>query len=48
MLDFIRDLLLSERFQQGYYKCCSNYRMVDQLVGRVLGRTTHCDAERRT
>ena len=46
--DFIRGLLLSERFQQGYYQCNSNYRMVDQVVGRVLGRPVHGDAERRT
>ena len=45
--DFVRGLLLSERFQQGYYQCSSNYRMVDQVVGRVLGRPTHGDAERR-
>ncbi len=45
--DFIRGLLLSERFQQGYYQCSSNYRMVDQVVGRVLGRPVHGDAERR-
>ena len=31
--DFIRGLLLSERFQQGYYQCSSNYRMVDRLSG---------------
>jgi len=46
--DFIRGLLLSERFQQGYYQCSSNYRMVDQVVGRVLGRPVHNDAERRS
>ena len=45
--DFIRGLLLSERFQQGYYQCNSNCRMVDQVVGRVLGRTVHGEAERR-
>ena len=45
--DFIRGLLLSERFQQGYYQCNSNYRMVDQVVGRVLGRPVHGGAERR-
>lgn len=44
--DFIRGLLLSERFQQGYYQCSSNCRMVDQVVGRVLGRPVHGDAER--
>jgi len=46
--DFIRGLLLSERFQQGYYQCSTNYRMVDQVVGRVLGRPVHGDAERRS
>jgi phycobilisome rod-core linker protein len=45
--DFIRGLLLSERFQQGYFQCSSNYRMVDQVVGRVLGRPVLGDAERR-
>ena len=44
--DFIRGLLVSERFQQGYYQCSSNYRMVDQVVGRVLGRPVHGEAER--
>lgn len=44
--DFIRGLLLSERFQQGYYQCSTNYRMVDQVVGRVLGRCVHGEAER--
>ena len=46
--DFIRGLLLSERFQHGYYQCSSNYRMVDQVVGRVLGRPVHGDSERRS
>ena len=45
--DFIRGLLLSERFQQGYYQVSTNYRMVDQVVGRLLGRPVHGDAERR-
>ncbi len=46
MRDFIRGLLLSERFQQGYYQCSSNYRMVDQVIGRVLGRAVSGDNER--
>ena len=46
--DFIRALLLSDRFKQGYYQCSSNYRMVDQVVGRVLGRPVYGDAERRS
>lgn len=47
MRDFVRQLLLSERFQQSYYQCNSNYRMVDQVIGRVLGRSVHNDGERR-
>ncbi|ABI47163.1 phycobilisome rod-core linker polypeptide [Synechococcus sp. CC9311] len=46
MRDFIRGLLLSERFQQGYYQCSSNYRMVEQVVGRVLGRSVSGEGER--
>ena len=36
--DFIRGLLLSERFQNGYIYCSNNYRLVEQVLGRVLGR----------
>ena len=46
MRDFIRGLLLSERFQQGYFQCSSNYRMVDQVVGRILGRPVYVEGER--
>ena len=45
--DFIRGLLLSNRFRDDYYQCSTNYRMVDQVVGRALGRPVHGDAERR-
>ena len=45
MRDFVRGLLLSDRFQQGYYQCSSNYRMVNQVVGRVLGRSVHGEEE---
>jgi phycobilisome rod-core linker protein len=44
--DFIRALLLSEKFRNDFYRCNSNYRMVDQIVGRVLGRSVHGDQER--
>ena len=44
--DFIRGLLLSEKFRNDFYRCNSNYRMVDQIVGRVLGRSVHGDQER--
>ncbi len=33
--DFIRGLLLSKRFRDDYYQCSTNYRMVDQVVGRA-------------
>jgi len=46
--EFIRGLLLSRRFKEGYYQCNSNYRMVDQVVGRVLGRPVYNNAERIT
>jgi phycobilisome rod-core linker protein len=44
--DFIRSLLLSQKFRDDFYCCNSNYRMVDQVVGRVLGRAVHGDQER--
>ena len=44
--DFIRGLLLSRRFQEGYVACSTNYRLVDQVVGRVLGRPVHGQSER--
>lgn len=44
--DFIRALLLSRKFRDDFYRCNSNYRMVDQIVGRVLGRPVHNDKER--
>jgi len=30
--DFVRGLLLSRKFQEGFYRCNSNYRVVDQIV----------------
>jgi phycobilisome rod-core linker protein len=44
--DFVRGLLLSRKFREGFYRCNSNYRVVEQLVGRVLGREVHGDQER--
>ena len=44
--DFIRGLLLSRRFRDGYVACSTNYRLVDQVVGRVLGRAVHGQSER--
>jgi len=44
--DFVRDLLLSDKFRNDFYRCNSNYRMVEQVVGRVLGRPVQGQAER--
>jgi phycobilisome rod-core linker protein len=44
--DFVRGLVLSGKFRDDFYRCNSNYRMVDQIVGRLLGRQVHGDQER--
>jgi phycobilisome rod-core linker protein len=44
--EFVRGLLKSEKFRNDFYRCNSNYRMVEQVVGRVLGRPVHGEAER--
>lgn len=44
--EFVRGLLLSDKFRNDFYRCNSNYRVVEQLVGRVLGRPVHGDRER--
>jgi phycobilisome rod-core linker protein len=41
--DFVRGLLISCEFRDGFYRCNSNYRVKEQLVGRVLGREVHGD-----
>jgi phycobilisome rod-core linker protein len=46
MRDFIRGLVLSRRFCEGFYQCNSNYRMVEQLIGRLLGRPVYGEEER--
>ena len=33
-------------FKTGYVICNTNYRLVDQVIGRVLGRQTHGQSER--
>ena len=43
--DFIRGLLLSERFYRGYILCNSNERIVEQVIGRVLGRPVYNSEE---
>lgn len=44
--DFVRGLLLSRKFRDDFYRCNSNYRMVEQMVNRVLGRPVHGNRER--
>ena len=39
--DFIRGLLLSDRFYRGYIECNGNDRVVEQVIGRVLGRPVY-------
>ena len=46
--DFVRGLLLSERFYNGYVSCNSNDRIVEQIVGRVLGRPVYGADEKRS
>ena len=46
--DFVRGLLLSERFYNGYVSCNSNDRIVEQVVGRVLGRPVYGADEKRS
>lgn len=46
MREFVRGLLHSSKFRNDFYRCNSNYRMVDQIVGRVLGRPVHGQQER--
>jgi phycobilisome rod-core linker protein len=44
--EFIRQLLRSDKFRNDFYRCNSNYRVVEQVVGRVLGRSVHGEQER--
>ncbi|MFM7651996.1 MAG: phycobilisome rod-core linker polypeptide [Vulcanococcus sp.] len=44
--EFVRGLLLSRKFREAFYRCNSNYRVVEQVVGRVLGREVNGDQER--
>ena len=44
--DFIRGLLRSERFYRGYVACNNNDRLVEQVIGRVLGRPLYSVRER--
>jgi phycobilisome rod-core linker protein len=44
--DFVRGLLLSDRYKRSFYDLNSNYRFVEQTVQRVLGRDVYNEAEK--
>jgi len=44
--DFIRGLLLSKTFYNSFYEKNSNYRFVEQVVQRVLGRDVYSEREK--
>jgi phycobilisome rod-core linker protein len=44
--DFIRGLVLSDRYKRSFYDLNSNYRFVEQTVQRVLGRDVYSEREK--
>ncbi|MEM6447109.1 MAG: phycobilisome rod-core linker polypeptide [Cyanobacteria bacterium P01_D01_bin.123] len=44
--DFIRGLLLSDRYRRSFFDLNSNYRLVEQTVQRTLGRDVYNEAEK--
>ncbi|NCJ06710.1 phycobilisome rod-core linker polypeptide CpcG [Synechococcales cyanobacterium C] len=44
--EFIRGLLLSDRYKRSFYDLNSNYRYVEQTVQRVLGRDVYSEREK--
>lgn len=44
--DFIRGLVLSNTFKKSFYDLNSNYRFVEQVVQRVLGRDVYNEREK--
>ena len=44
--DFIRGLLLSETFRNSFYEKNSNYRFVEQVIERALGRQVYNEREK--
>ncbi|TVQ56614.1 MAG: phycobilisome rod-core linker polypeptide CpcG [Spirulina sp. DLM2.Bin59] len=43
---FIRGLVLSDRYKRSFYDLNSNYRFVEQTVQRVLGRDVYSEREK--
>jgi phycobilisome rod-core linker protein len=44
--DFVRGLVLSNTFRKSFYDLNSNYRFVEQVVERVLGREVYNEREK--
>ncbi len=44
--DFVRGLVLSNTFRKSFYELNSNYRFVEQVVQRVLGREVYNEREK--
>ena len=44
--DFIRGLLLSNTFKRSFYDLNNNYRFVEQVIQRVLGRDPYNEREK--
>lgn len=44
--DFVRGLILSDRYKRSFYDLNSNYRFVEQTVQRVLGRDVYSEREK--
>ncbi|MBR8836612.1 MAG: phycobilisome rod-core linker polypeptide [Stigonema ocellatum SAG 48.90 = DSM 106950] len=44
--DFIRGLVLSNTFRKSFYELNNNYRFVEQVVQRVLGREVYNEREK--
>lgn len=44
--DFIRGLVLSDRYRRSFYDLNNNYRFVEQTVQRVLGRDVYSEKEK--
>ena len=44
--EFVRGLLLSDRYKRSFYDLNSNYRFVEQTVQRALGRDVYSEREK--
>ncbi|MBX9259113.1 phycobilisome rod-core linker polypeptide [Desmonostoc muscorum CCALA 125] len=44
--DFVRGLVLSNTFKKSFYELNNNYRFVEQVVQRVLGRDVYSEREK--